>query len=216
MRIDRYYPLQIPYLLNKEFQEHILYKEHRMQDIADYCMCIWEMRSRNCVNKTIYNYILPDACIDIVINFSNKTVCFAGFSKETIPFELNQKIDYMGVRLKPGAFYIFFGISAEKIMDRQIEFSKIEKSYDLNEIFALSETEERLNIIKKYLLEKMKSISDTKFLKLTETLYKNPSDKSVSEIANLLHYNDRQLYRIFKTNYGISPKVMMNILRLHL
>ncbi|MCM1149727.1 MAG: helix-turn-helix transcriptional regulator [Butyricicoccus sp.] len=216
MRIERYYPLQIPYLLNEEFQEHILYKEHRMQDINECCMCIWEMRSRDCSDKTIYNYILPDACIDIVMDFSNKTICFAAFSKETIPFELNQKTDYMGARLRPGAFYSLFGISAEKIMDRQIEFSEIENSCDLSGIFALSETGERLSIIKKYLSEKMKSISDTKFLELTETLYKNPSDKSVSEISNLIHCNDRQLYRLFKTNYGISPKVMLNILRLHL
>lgn len=101
-----YYPKQIPYILDREFQEHIEYKEYLFKELNDYCMCIWQMYSKRILNKTIYNYILPDACIDIVIDFSNKTIRFAGFSKETIPFELNKKIDYMGVRLKPGSFYL--------------------------------------------------------------------------------------------------------------
>ncbi len=193
-----------------------MYKEHHIQELKDYCMCIWEMKSKNILNKTIYNYILPDACIDIVIDFSNKTICFAGFSKETIPFELNQKIDYMGVRMKPGAFHLLFGMSAETVMDCPIEFSEIEPSDCLSEIFTLTDTNERLNVFKDYLLKKIKESPNTEFLKLTEQLYKNPVEQSVVSIAEAFNCSKRQLYRIFKTNYGISPKVMLNILRLHL
>lgn len=211
-----YYPLQIPYLLDKDFQEYVLYREHYVQELKDYCMCIWEMQSGKILDKTIYNYILPDACIDIVIDFSNKTICFAGFSKETIPFELNQKIDYMGVRMKPGVFHLLFGMSAEKVMDCPVDFSEIEPSGCLSEIFILADTDERLNIIKNYLLEKIKGSRDMTFLRLAEQLYKNPVEQSVVAIADAFHCSRRQLYRIFKTNYGISPKVLLNILRLHL
>ena len=216
MNIDFYYPLQIPYLLDKDFQTHILYKEHRIPELENICMCIWEMQSKKLYNKTIYNYILPDACIDIVIDFINKTICFAGFSKETIPFELNKKTDYMGVRMKPGAFRLLFGINAEKVMDSPIAFSEIETTDCLYEIFSLTDTESSLNLLKNYLLEKSKKNSDTVFLKLTDQLYKNPINQSISVLADSFHCNHRQLYRIFKTNYGISPKVMLNILRLHL
>ncbi len=193
-----------------------MYKEYRIQELKDYCMCIWEMRSKEILDKTIYNYILPDACIDIVIDFSNKTICFAGFSKETISLELNQKIDYMGVRMKPGAFHLLFGMSAEMVMDCPIDFSEIELSDCLSEIFALTNTDERLDVFKNYLLKKIKGNSNMAFLKLTEQLYKNPVEQSVVSIADVFHCSRRQLYRIFKTNYGISPKVMLNILRLHL
>lgn len=216
MNNGSYYPLQIPYLLDEDFQAHIMYKEHHIQELKDYCMCIWEMQSKGFLDKTIYNYILPDACIDIVVDFSNKTICFAGFSKETIPFELKQKIDYMGVRMKPGTFHLLFGMSAEMVMDCPIAFSEIELSDCLSEIFDLVDTDERLNVFKNYLLKKIKRSSNMAFLKLTEQLYKNPVEQSVVSIADAFHCSKRQLYRIFKTNYGISPKVMLNILRLHL
>ena len=51
---------------------------------------------------------------------------------------------------------------------------------------------------------------------IANKLYENPSEQSVINISRKLGYNIRQLSRIFKRNYGISPKVLLNILRLHL
>lgn len=41
-----YYPKQIPYLLDKEFQKNIEYKEYNINELKDYCMCIWTMKSK--------------------------------------------------------------------------------------------------------------------------------------------------------------------------
>ena len=124
-----YYPKQIPYLLDKEFKENIEYVEYNIKELENYCMCIWTMKSKKILDKTILNNILPDACIDIVIDFENKLICFAGFSKETEAFKLNKNIDYMGVRLKPSIFYLMFNIEAYKIMDNQISFNNIDKEF---------------------------------------------------------------------------------------
>lgn len=48
-------------------------------------MCIWTMKSKKILHKLLSNNILPDACINIVIDFANNTICFAGFRKETEP-----------------------------------------------------------------------------------------------------------------------------------
>lgn len=216
MRGGGYYPLQIPYLLDRSFQAHILYEESRPPELSGSCMCIWQMRSRAILDKTIYNYILPDACIDLVIDFSKRTICFAGFSRETIPFALDQKIDYMGVRMRPGAFHLLFGVSAERVMDHPVDFSELEHPDRLSGIFAAAGPGERLDILKAYLLEKTEGSFDTAALQTVERLYREPADRSVAALARELHCGERQLYRIFKTNYGISPKVMLDILRLHL
>ena len=141
-----YYPKQIPYLLDKEFREDIEYKEYNIKELEDYCMCIWTMKSKKVLNKTISNNILPDACIDIVIDFANSTICFAGFSKETKDFKLDKKIDYMGVRLKPSIFYLLFNIVADKVMDNEIFFSNIEKEISIEEL--KSQLQYELDIIK--------------------------------------------------------------------
>lgn len=211
-----YYPKQIPYLLDKEFNENIKYTEHNIQEIEEYCMCIWEMKSKRILDKSVSNNILPDACIDIVIDFTKNAICFAGFSKETEDFKLNEKIDYMGVRLKPGAFYAIFNIEASKIMDNMIPFEKIEKEYKLDRIFEFVDASERIECLKEYLLEKIDNKLKKEFIMIANELYENPSEQSVINISRKLGYNIRQLSRIFKRNYGISPKVLLNILRLHL
>lgn len=211
-----YYPKQIPYILDREFQHYLIYKEYQFKELNDYCMCIWQMRSKRILDKTIYNYILPDACIDIVIDFSNQTIRFSGFSKETIAFKLNKKIDYMGVRLKPGAFYLLFNIDASQIMDHPISFSKIDNTKSLYKILTLTDTKERLNIFKNYLLVKIKNKPDTKYIQIVEQLYQMPKEQTVITMAENFNCTQRHLYRIFKMNYGISPKVLLNILRLHL
>ena len=55
-----YYPKQVPYLLNKEFKEKVNYKEYRLEELNEYCMCIWQMQSKEYLEETIYNNILPD------------------------------------------------------------------------------------------------------------------------------------------------------------
>ncbi len=211
-----YYPKQIPYLLDKEFKKNVEYTEYHIEELKDYCMCIWTMKSKKILDKTIANNILPDACVDIVIDFTNGTICFAGFSKETEPFQLKQNIDYMGVRLKPSIFYSLFHIGADKIMDKQIPFCKIEKEISLEGILNLQDTKERIEKLKQYLLQKTENKTEMQFVALVEKLYTSPKEKSVIEIAEKFGYHERHLYRVFKTNYGVAPKVLLNILRLHL
>lgn len=211
-----YYPKQIPYLLDQEFKAHVAYTEHRLKSLESHCMCIWEMQSRHILDKTIYNYILPDACIDVVINFTEKTLCVAGFSRETIPFELNQKIDFMGVRMRPGAFRALFGVNADEIMDHPAPLSEIDHNAKLDQILAYDDTDTRIKIFEEYLLSKIKSAPDTKHIAIVDQLYQAPKDQGVLDLADSFGYSERQLYRLSKAYYGLSPKVLLNILRLHL
>lgn len=211
-----YYPKQIPYLLDKEFNKNIEYTEYNIKELVNYCMCIWTMKSKKILHKSLSNNILPDACIDIVIDFVNKTICFAGFSKDTKDFQLDKKIDYMGVRLKPSIFYLIFNITSDKIMDNQIPFNNIEKEINIDKILDLKSTNERIDYLKKYLLQKTKDKKEIIFMEIIEELYNNPKQQSVANIAKKFGYNERHMYRIFKANYGVSPKTLLNILRLHL
>ncbi len=211
-----YEPKQIPYLLDKNFKTNIEYKEYKIHQLQEYCMCIWSMQSKETIKETIYNYILPDACIDIVIDFIEKSICFAGFSKETIPFPLGQKVDYMGVRLKPSSFYLLFGIEATEVMDHPILFSFVEKDYKLSCILTTKDMTERISILTEYLCKKIKGKKDTTFIQVVDELYQNPKYQTVTSIARRFGYNRRHLFRIFKKYYGVSPQVLLNIIRLHL
>lgn len=211
-----YEPKQIPYLLDKNFKEKIEYKEYKIKKIQKYCMCIWSMQSNERIEKTIYNSILPDACIDIVIDFKEKSICFAGFSKETMILPFNQKIDYMGVRLKPSSFYILFGLDATEVMDHPLPFSPVESSNALETIFDAKKIPDRISILVQYLCKKIGNKKDTTFIQIVDELYQNPEYQTVHSIALGFGYSQRHLLRLFKKYYGVSPQVLLNIVRLHL
>ena len=211
-----YCPKQIPYLLDEEFKKYIDYREYRINELSDICVCIWQMKSKMHSDKRLCNYILPDGCIDLVFNFVDKTVCFAGFSKETEPFLLNQEIDYLGIRFRPGIFSSFFHVDAKRIMDQCIAYERIEKEMNLKKIFSLSDFSEQTGFIKGYLLEKKKQADTCELADFADALWEDPTDLRVKHLANKLGIDKRQLYRLFMKHYGVSPKVFLNILRLHL
>lgn len=212
-----YYPQQIPYLLDQDFRKWVDYQEYHFAELEDVCFCLWIMRLREKITGEITNYILPDACIDLVIDFTKQTIIFAGFSKATEPFPLVGEIDYLGVRLKPSVFYALFGIAAEKIMDHEATFETIEKSYNLAEIFCYTDTADRLVCLKSYLLVKLQTSPVFPYLQIIDKLYQTPTAQTVANVAQSLNCpNERSLYRLFMTQFGVSPKILLNILRLHL
>lgn len=211
-----YYPHQIPYRLDQNYHQFVNYQETKLDELSAVCMCIWEMKSKQIIDRVIMNQILPDACIDIVFDFVNQSICFAGYSKETEAFPLYRAIDYMGVRLRPGAFYALYEIDADRIMDHMVPFAEIETKYHLDNIFSHHSKKERIDCIKEYLTYKLSSAFKLDFIALVDELYENPKEQTVILTAEKLGYNQRQLLRIFHKQYGVSPKVLLNILRLHL
>ena len=101
-------------------------------------------------------------------------------------------------------------------MDNEIPFDNIEKEVSLHKIFNLKSTNERIEYLKVYLLQKTEDKIEMPFITMVEEIYNNPKDQNVIDIAKKLGYNERHLYRVFKVNFGVSPKVLLNILRLHL
>lgn len=211
-----FYPKQIPYLLNEDFKRNVEYQEFHYQELEEFCMCIWQMKSKHCLNTPLYNHILPDACIDIIVNFITQEIFIVGFSSATVPLELKGDIDYLGVRLKPGAFYSLFKVPADEIMDKGISFKELEKEYNLEPILKEKDSQKRRELLKAYLITKIRTAKDKYYIDFVNKLYHSPNDQTVLDIAKTFNYTKRHINRIFKTNYGLSPKVLLNILRLHL
>lgn len=211
-----YYPKQIPYLLDEDFQEHFEYSEYRIKEIENSCICLWRMKTKKTSDRRLYNYILPDACIDLVFDFKQQTICFAGFSKETEPFLLNHEIDYLGVRLRPGVFFSFFHLEANQVMDQSFPFELIEKEIDLRKIFLMSDPFQQFRFLEDYLVNKEKASKQKGMIDFVDRLWEDPNEKRVELLAEKMGIDQRQLYRLFMIHYGVSPKVLLNILRLHL
>lgn len=210
-----YYPIQIPSILDKAFIEKIEYKENRYSQLENYIMCIWTMKSKEYLLKPVNNIILPDGCIDLIVDFTSKEIYFSGTSKATLDFPLSGKIDFIGIRIKPGVFYSVFKISCMKVMDTSIPYAQLETEYNLDPIFKLASTQNRIDFLKDYFITKVSTIEYDDFIRKINTIAQQEETKFVTELAKTFGYSTRQLNRIFKERCGVSVKVFLNILRLH-
>ena len=210
-----YNPKQIPQLLNQNYRKYLTYQEYHVEELQDYIMCIWRVTSKETLLKPIMNTVLPDGCIDLIIDINNQIMAFSGFSKNTEVVPVEGSVNFIGIRFKPGVIPAIFNVAGNKVMDHTIMFTDLEKEYDVSPIFKTIDTMTQIDILKQYLLSKVEVVKDKQYLYLVDTLYNTPTNQCVKDIGIKLGYQSRQLQRVFLKHYGVSPKVLLNILRLH-
>jgi len=190
------------------------YHEYFDEDLENVCMCVWSMKSKTTLLKDIDLIILPDASIDIIVNNVTKKIYISAYSKHTKNLVLNHDVDYIGIRFKPNGFYKTFGIEASEVMDHHSDVSLIDPQGTLQEVFSCQSHSQQFEILKNFVNKHFKDKEDI-YDEIVNRLYQLPSSKTVEDIAKECGYSKRQLNRLFKIHYGLSPKVLLNILRLH-
>jgi len=208
-----YYPVQIPYILDRKFSENMKYMESVIEECSGFVICFWEMLPLSEKDLSITNVIVTDACIDIVVSFDEKQIGVTGMSKTEFDFTLESSKRSFGMRMKPGAFHQFTGIAATVAMDNFLHIESVFEDFDRTYFFTLS-YEEAKEYLKRFLINKTKEEMPNQFTTLFDTLSKKiPS--TVTELCTLLHFSQRQCQRLFRRHYGITPKMALSIMRFH-
>jgi AraC-like DNA-binding protein len=206
-----YYPVQIPYILNKEFSEAVRYTEETDPRFKDFTVCFWEMQPHSDDEKTVENIIITDACIDLVADYDGKRIGFTGMSRTEFHFEISLPSQPFGVRFKPGAFHAITGISATDAMDVFLPIDAVYEDFDVDYFFSLPINEAK-NFFKNYVGGLIRDKEQTKFLSLFDKL-STDIPATAAELYKRLNYSPKQCQRLFNKHYGLSPQMVLCILR---
>lgn len=206
-----YYPIQIPNILDSVFLENISYTEKIYNELADFVICYWQMVPIRYKNTSLNNIVILDGCIDLVVDFKNKTIGFTGMSSTNFNFIIDVPTKFMGLRLMPGAFYQLTKTPAEEAMDNFIYISTIYDDFDIELFFKLSFDKAKSYLVN-YMIFKTKGLIPNAYTKLFNKLENNPPD-TVTEICEILNLSQSQCQRNFKKHYGLTPKSVLSILR---
>lgn len=158
--------------------------------------------------------ILPDCCMDVIFDLSEKKVLVYGVTTtaQTVVIQQNQKL--FGVRFQPGVLPLWLGISADSLKNRSIELKDInyrlyKKVQPILKLRSAGEIFETCNLI--FSEELRNSINSA----LSEHLNKKElADFSVKKFANDIGIGVRHLERLFMKHVGITPKRFLKIRRL--
>lgn len=206
-----YYPIQIPYILNREFSRSIIYTEEIIEPMKDFVICFWEMQPRSNQKVSIENIIVADACIDLVAGYDEKRIGFAGMSKTDYHFILDLPARFIGARLKPGAFYQLTGLPAAAAMDSFLPVEDVCKDFD-NEMFFSLPFDQAKAYFKNYFYVLSRNKKPERFTSLFDSLSQS-TPCTTTELYQKLHFSPRQCQRLFAKHYGLSPKMALSIVR---
>lgn len=211
MRKIMYKPLQIPFILNPEFFNSVLYTEEAIDSLSDFVICFWEMLPKKQDKTTVENIIITDACIDIVVGFDDKQIGFAGMTKTDFHHTQNISSSFFGVRMKPGVFQLLAEISASKLMDTYLPLNQIYHNFDLEYFFNLPYIQAK-EVFKDFLFTIFKNKKADTYTKLFDEL-NDSFPLSPADVYEKLHFSPRQCQRLFAKHYGISIQLAISILR---
>ena len=206
-----YYPVQIPFVLNKEFSDAVTYSEQIIAAYRDFVICLWEMRPRTREKKVVENIIITDGCIDLVVDHDAGRIGFAGMSKTDFHYKLGLPAASFGARLKPGAFYALTGIPASNVMDTFLPLADFDAAFDAGTFFALPYAEAKV-FFTDYIGRLIQGNATSAYTKLFDKWF-DDIPASVPEIYETLAFSPRQSQRLFYKHYGMTPQTALCILR---
>ena len=205
-----YYPIQMPYILNKQFAEAVKYTEEKNSNLQDFVLCLWEMQPLGEKENTV-NIIIADGCIDLVADFGEKQIAYCGMSKTDFNHKISSPAFLFGARFKPGVFHAITNTHATEAMDNFIPIDKMDRNFDVDTFFRLPFNEAK-NFFKGYLNALIDNKKPDWFTSLFDKLSNNIPD-SVSEIYKILNYSPMQCQRLFKKYFGLTPQMALCIVR---
>ncbi|MDL2300620.1 helix-turn-helix transcriptional regulator [Clostridiaceae bacterium OttesenSCG-928-D20] len=208
-----YYPIQIPYILNKEFSQNIKYVEEPADDCGGFAICYWEMQPMAERRLSVSNIIATDACIDLVANFDEKRIGFAGMSKTEFNYKLELPSRSFGVRMMPGAFHQLTGFPAYAAMDSFLPVEAAFDDFDRSMFFSLP-FEQAKEYFRKIFASHTQGKAPDEFTLLFHALSED-TPPTVAALCKRLHLSPRQCQRLFGLHYGITPKTALSIVRFH-
>lgn len=198
-----------------QFNKELNYQESKASaGLVDKITCYWEIQTTE--NPIAYR-IIPDGCIDFVINCTIENNFFiCPIMKESNFFHLSKNETWFGIRFYPGVLSTLLQIDLNELQHDTLELKLInpklhkrlddvlihKKSFDektkaLNTFFS-----NELNFKFKRIFEIIQVIYKTR----GAILLKDYSSKTFS-------LSERQIRRLFHKEVGLAPKKFASIIR---
>lgn len=207
-----YYPIQIPFVLSERFRKNLIYTEEVSEAHEDFILCFWEITSLQECNPIVENIIIPDGCIDLIVDFHGRQIGFSGMSKTNFNFEISHPACFWGARLKPGAFHQITNLPATEVMDQFIPLEAVDGTFDRASFFSLTLSAAKA-FMKEYLLQRVDGMVPSLFVTLFDRLVSQNLSINAADLYRMLHFSPRQCQRLCLKHFGISPKMMLSVIR---
>ena len=210
-----YNPIQPHHLFSEDYSEKIKCTETVIPELSDVLICMWESFSVD-LTGSVADVIVPDGCIDLIVNVLDKSIFYSGISMLTdeqtnFNFITTFPEHYFGFRLKPGAFLALTGMQATVAMDRPTPLEEIDPHFDKARFFEMEISQMKQFTID-YLAQLAKNVRKSDYIQLFEHLYLKKFATTEQLYAHM-ELSPRQVQRQFKKHYGLTPQMVISVIK---
>lgn len=192
--------------------------------------CFWTLQSDGIADPATAERILPDGCVELILNFGERFSQHDGETKSLQPrnFLVGQMtgpilisptgvVELMGVRFQPGGTMPFLRTPMHEFTDQVIEFESLAPALHRSLLAASEDVtgmSERVAAVESLLLNHLSRCKqDSWLLPLAARVVSSGGLISVDYLANSAGVSNRQLERRFLHEVGVGPKLLSRILR---
>jgi len=191
---------------------------HLESHVASY----WTMHFQPVPDKQIH-WIIPDGCIDIVINLyspsSQKAAHVTGLTTRSEVLRFSKARSLFGIRIYSEAARAILKFPLSMFQGQRVFLEDVwgfEGLYWVEQILTAETTSDILAIADRQLskvLAESNAATPPLVSQSMQIIYHNKGNLSVTDLAEKAHCSERHLRRSFKQELGLSPKEMLGIIR---
>jgi AraC-like DNA-binding protein len=209
------------------------YLEYRpCSALLEHVECFWTLSSRGEAVASGPQRILPDGCVELVLNFGDRfrrEYCdgrselqprrfIVGQMREFVCIEPTGATDLLGIRFHPAGAYALLQTPLHLFTGTVLDLAEFSPALDQDltgKVLDLSSDHERIAVIESALLHRVKRCrhEDPALHRATRLMLATDGTLSVNALMDDLGMSGRSLERSFLRGVGVSPKFFGRILR---
>jgi AraC-like DNA-binding protein len=190
--------------------------------------CFWTLESS--APSTQPERILPDGCVELILNFGAKFSEHCEGKRQLQPRNLlvgqmtgpilispTGAVQLLGIRFHPGGTVPFLRVPLHEITDRVVELGSLSSTLERDLIRVTSEAvslAEKIRAVEGFLTKCLvHGKHDPWLMRLAATIVDSRGLVSVDQLAGDAGVSSRQLERRFLREVGLGPKLLGRIIR---
>ncbi|HSE26011.1 MAG TPA: AraC family transcriptional regulator [Pyrinomonadaceae bacterium] len=202
---------------------------HPGPPLSRFVECVWTLSSPDPVIETHVERILPDGCVELILNFGSRITQHTDFKTSIQPrnFLVGQMtgpilispagdVDLLGIRFRPGGAFPFLRIPMSELTDQVIELGSLSCVLEhqlLSACHLAAASAARVEAVVASLAASLPLVHDVNLIAMAELVVDSGGVRSVDHLAQDAGISCRQLERRFLQGVGLGPKVLSRILR---
>jgi AraC-like DNA-binding protein len=192
--------------------------------------CFWTLEGDGSAAGARPERILPDGCVELILNFGDRFLQHVGGDKCLQPrnFIVGQMtgpilisasgaVELLGIRFQPGGTRPFLDLPAHEITDQVVELGSLSCGFERRLLQACARAvnlDQKIAAVDAYLVSRLsESKFDAHLLSLPASIVDCRGLVSVDRLASHAGVSSRQLERRFRQEVGIGPKLLARIVR---